>query len=315
MRLSTLRYALLPLVAALLLSACHGSDDASKAGGSTPESAMQGSVDLLRAGDFKGLWKHALPPADYATLRADWAKKQQNPEPISAEDRAKFNETMTKLTEPGAEDKLYAELQPKLVEMQAKFKDQLPVLLSVGDALVKNGIAQNKELTEAQKTQANAMIDVLTPWAQQTPWFDQAKAKQAVGVAVTTARKLNLKKPEELRSMDFDTAMDKYSTGFVGLKQVLSIYGLSVDDTLKSVKLKTVSNDKGNAVVKVDYTLLGKPLTAESKMIEQDGRWYSADLVKNVRDAHQKLAAEQAAPPPSASASVPASATTVAAKD
>ena len=288
MRLTSLRYALLPLVAALLLSACHGKDDASQPGGSTPEAALQGSVDLLQAGDFKGLWKHALPPADYATLRADWAKKQQNPEPISAADRAKFDQTMTKLTEPGAEDKLYAELQPKLVEMQQKYKDQLPVLISVGDALVKNGIAQNKDLTTTQKAQANSVMDVLTPWAQQTPWFDQDKAKQAVGVAVSTARKLDLKKPEQLRSMDFDTAMAKYSTGFAGLKQFLSIYGLSVDDTLKSVKIKTVSNENGHAVVKVDYTLLGKPLTTESKMIEQDGRWYSEDMVKNVRKAHRE---------------------------
>jgi hypothetical protein len=315
MRFSSFRYALLPLCAALLLSACNGKDDASKPGGSTPESAMQGSVDLLKAGNFKGLWTHALPPADYATLRADWAKKQQNPEPISAEDRAKFDATMKKLTEPGAEDKLYAEWQPKLAMMEQKYKDQVPVLISVGDALVKNGISQSKELTEDQKAQANAVVNVLTPWAQQTPWFDQAKAKQTVGVAVATARKLDLKKPEQLRSMDFDTAMDKYSIGFDGLKKVLSNYGLSVDETLNSVKLKTVSNEKGHALVKVDYTLLGKPLTTESKMIEQDGRWYSEDMVNNVRKAHQKLAEEPVTPSISASAKAPASAATVATKD
>lgn len=313
MRLTSLRYALLPVFAALLLSACNGKDDTSKPGGSTPQSALQGTVDLLQAGDFKGLWKHALPPADYATLRADWALKQKNPEPISATDRARFDETMKNLTEPGAEDKLYAELQPKLTQMQQKYKDQLPVLISVGDALVKNGIAQNKELTTTQKAQANSVVDVITPWAQKTPWFDQDKAKQALGVVVSTARKLDLKKPEQLRSMDFDTAMSKYSTGFVGLKQLLSIYGLSVDDTLKSVKMKTVSNENGHAVVKIDYTLLGKPLTSESKMIEQDGRWYSEDMVNNVRKAHQKLVENAVAP--AASASAPASASTVASKD
>lgn len=313
MRLSPFRYALLPLCAALLLSACHDKDDASQPGGSTPQSALQGSVDLLKAGDFKALWKHALPPAEYATLRADWASKQQNPKPISAEDRAKFDQTMKQLTEPDAENTLYAELQPKLAEMQQKYKDQLPVLISVGDAVVKNGIAQSKDLTATQKTQANAVMNVLTPWAQKTPWFDQGKAKQAVGVAVTTARKLDLKKPEQLRSMDFDTAMDKYSIGYGGIKQFLAIYGLSIDETLNSVKLNTVSSDKGHAVVKVDYTVLGKPLTTESKMIEQDGRWYSEDMVKNVRKAHQKLAEKPVAP--AASAAAPARASTVATKD
>jgi len=293
---------MLPLLAALLLSACHGKDEAAQPGGSTPEAALQASVDLLKAGDFNGLWKHALPPADYANLRTDWSHHQQDPRPITAEDRARFSETMQKLTEPDAETKLYAELQPKLINMQQQYKDQLPVLISVGEALVKSGVSQSKSLSDVQKTQANSVIDVLAPWAQQTPWFDQARAKQAVSVAVATARKLDLKTPEQLRTMDFDAAMGKYSTGYAGLKQLLAIYGLSVDETLNSIKLTPVSSSNGHAVVKVDYTLLGKPLSTESKLVQQDGRWYSEDMLDNARKAH--LQATQPAPAGTASSAV-----------
>ncbi len=302
MRPLSLRHAMLPLLAALLLSACHGKDEAAQPGGSTPEAALQASVDLLKAGDFNGLWKHALPPADYANLRTDWSHHQQDPRPITAEDRARFSETMQKLTEPDAETKLYAELQPKLINMQQQYKDQLPVLISVGEALVKSGVSQSKSLSDVQKTQANSVIDVLAPWAQQTPWFDQARAKQAVSVAVATARKLDLKTPEQLRTMDFDAAMGKYSTGYAGLKQLLAIYGLSVDETLNSIKLTPVSSSNGHAVVKVDYTLLGKPLSTESKLVQQDGRWYSEDMLDNARKAH--LQATQPAPAGTASSAV-----------
>jgi uncharacterized protein YaiI (UPF0178 family) len=308
MRLPSLRHALLPLFAALLLSACHGKDESSQPGGTTPEAALRGSVDLLKAGDFNGLWKHALPPADYANMRADWGH-QRDQQPITAEDRAKFNETLQKLTEPDAENKLYAELQPKLTAMQQQYKDQLPVLISVGEALVKSSVAQSKTLSEPQKAQANGVLDVLAPWAQQTPWFDQAKAKQAVGVAVATARKLDLKDPEQLRTMSFDDTMSKYATGYAGLKQLLTIYGLSVDDTLNSIKLTPVSNSGGHAVVKIDYTLLGKPLSTESKLVQQDGRWYSEDMLDNARKAHQQLSQ------PAESASVSANADTVAKQD
>jgi hypothetical protein len=310
MRLPTLRYALLPLFAALLLSACHGKDDASQPGGSTPEAALQGSIDLLKAGDLNALWKHALPPADYANLRADWNHHEQDQQPITDDDRAKFSETMQKLTGPDAENKLYAELQPKLAMMEQQYKDQLPVLVSVGEALVKNSIAQNKNLTDTQKAQASSVLDVLAPWAQQTPWFDQAKAKQAIGVAVTTARKLDLKNPDQLRAMDFDTAMTKYSTGLSGTKQLLAIYGLSVDDTLSSIKLTSVSSNNGHAMVKIDYVLLGKPLSAESALVQQDGRWYSEDMLNNVRRSHQQLSQ-----PPARSGSAPATAGTAPTKD
>lgn len=301
MRLPSLRHAMLPLFAALLLTACHGKDDASQPGGSTPQAALQGSIDLIKAADFNGLWKHALPPADYANLRADWSHQRQDAKPISAEDRARFDQTMQKLTEAGAENKLYAELQPRLSGMEQQYKGQLPVLISIGQALVKNGIGRNKDLSDVQKTQADGVLDVLLPWAQQTSWFDQAKAKQAVGVAVTTARKLDLKSPDQLRSMDFDTTMAKYSTGYTGLKQLLAIYGLSVDDTLNSIKLTPVSSSKGHAAVRVDYTLLGKPLSVESKLVQQDGRWYSEDMLNHARESHQRLMQPQNLPVASAS--------------
>jgi len=313
MRLPTLSSTLLPLFIALVLTACHGKDDASQPGSSTPEGAVQASVELLKAGDFNGLWKHALPPADYATMRADWHQLVQNPQPVTAEDRARFNQALHELTAPDAENKLYAELQPKLTTMEQQYKDQLPVLVSVGEALLKNGVAQNKTLTVEQKTQANAVLDVLTPWAQQTPWFDQAKAKQAVGIAVTTARKLDLKSPEQVRTMDFDTTMAKYSVGFAGAKQLLGIYGLSVDDTLNSIKVTPIDNSNGHARVKIDYTLLGKPLSTESKLVQQDGRWYSEDMLNNVRESHRQLTEQRSHP--AGSVSAPAAASSVPAKD
>lgn len=280
---------LLPFAAVLALAACHHQDEAAQVGGSTPEAAVQGSIDLLKAGDFGGLWKHALPPADYATLRADWSHRAAGQPPLSAADKAKFDQAVQKLTGPDAENQLYAELQPKLSQMEQQYKDQLPVLIGVGDALLKNSVAQNRNLDSEQKTQANQLLDVLVPWAKQAPWFDQARAKQAVGVVVATARKLDLKSPDQLRTMDFDTAMAKYATGYAGLKQLLAIYGLSLDEALDSTKLSTLSNKDGRAVVKVDYTLLGKPLSAESTLVQQDGRWYSESLINNVRAAHERL--------------------------
>ncbi len=128
-------------------------------------------------------------------------------------------------------------------------------------------------------------------------------------MAVTTARKLDLKTPDQLRTMDFDTTMAKYATGYAGLKQMLAIYGLSVDDTLNSVKLSPVSNSNGHAVVKIDYTLLGKPLSTESKMVQEDGRWYSEDMLENARKSHRQLAQS------AASVAAPAQAASVASRD
>ena len=62
-----------------------------------------------------------------------------------------------------------------------------------------------------------------------------------------------------------------------------------MDDALDSVKLSTLSSTDGRAVVKIDYTVLGKPLSAESTLVQQDGRWYSESLINNVHEAHERL--------------------------
>lgn len=302
MRLCSFRAVLLPVCAAFVLAACSGSDDGSKPGGSTPEAAVKTSVELLKTGNFNGFWKHGLPPADYATLRADWALRQRAEPPVTAEDRARFTAATQQLTAPDAESTLYATVQPKLAALESQYKDQLTVLISVGQALAKNAVAQNKSLAATQKTQVSAVLDVLAPWAQQAPWFDQAKAKQSVAIAVATARKLDLKSLDQVRTMDFDTTMTKYATGYTGLKQLLANYGLSLDDALASVKATPIDSSGGHARVKIDYTLLGKPLSSEMKLVQVDDRWYSEDLLNNVREAHTHPLGPAAAPGPSAAA-------------
>lgn len=302
----SLRTVALPFLAALALAACSGADESAQSGGSTPEAAVKTSAALLKSGDFNHFWKHGLPPADYATLRTDWTRRQQAEPPITADDRARFASALQQLTGPDAENTLYAMLGPKLTALELQYKDQLPMLISVGNALAKNAVARSSTLGGTQKTQIAAAVDVLAPWAQQAPWFDQAKAKQGVDIVVTSARKLALTSPDQVRSMDFDTTMGKYSIGFAGLKQLLANYGLSLDDTLDSVKASQLESSSGHARVKIDYTLLGKPLSTEMKLVQLDGRWYSEEMLNNVRQSHQQLVEPAtlptAAPAPAASA-------------
>ena len=307
MRFRSLRHLLPGLVVLAALAACHDKDKqpvADLPGGATPEAAIQDQVKYLKAGDFAGFWKHALPAADYATLRADWPRQHAGDLSPSAEDRAAFEAKMKEFTDPGAEDKLYAQAKPVLAQWQRQYSDQLPVMIGIMQGVARTAIDQSHAMTMTQKKQVNDALDVFVPWAQQQAWFDQDKARQAITSLVATARKLDIKNADQLQAMDFDTAMQKYRTGYLGLRDVLAIYGLSLDQALDSVKVTVLDNAYGYAHVRIDYALLGKPLSTESSLMQQDGRWYSEDLLKNVRDAHQRLnmpAVTASAPAPAAS--------------
>lgn len=315
MRFQLLGRSLLVLVV-LALTACHKKEETvAIPGGATPEAAVQQSVALIKAGDFAGLWKSALPPADYANLRNDWTRSRPDQHPMTEAQQAHFAAAIKQLTAPNAKTTLYAQLKPKLTQMEQQYHDQLPVMIGIGQAILTTGIAQDKSMTESQKQPLRDALNVLLPWAQQAPWFDQDKAKQAVSVMVDTARQLNLKSIDQLQHMPFDAAMKEYALAFGGLKQLLAIYGLSIDDMLDSVKVTTLGIDHGHAHVKIDYTLLGKSLSADTQLVLVDGRWYSEDVINSERMQHEQL---QHPTPPTHSSSAPApsasSGTTLAAK-
>lgn len=306
MRMSALRAA---LAASLIVfvAACEQkpADSAAPAASSTtqaegPDAAIQKSVALLKQGDFAGLMQHALPPTEFAKAKADWGK---DAEPVTDEDRKKFADTMGKLVEPDAETKLYAELEPQLKAFDAQYQQQIPMYVSMGSGWLQGMIQQNKDMSEAEKQQALSAVNALAAWVQKTRFTDPDAVKKVIAIVTKTARALDLKTADEARALTYEQSMQKARTGFQGVKDVLGVYGFSIDQTLDSVKSEVVSSDGKTAKVKISYTLLDAPLTGETEMVNVDGRWYGKHALE--KDENKPAAAqpaEGAAPAAGASA-------------
>jgi hypothetical protein len=291
------------LLAVVLLAACHSREHTAAVSGESPEAAVQDSLALVRAGDFAGFWRHALPPHDYAMLREDWARARAAEAPLDPAERARIDTALQQLAAPDAEAALDARLQAWLADAQARYGDQLPLLVGIGRALASKAIEDDPRLGEEQKQHAIALVDALAPWAQQAPWFDPEKARQALGVVVATARRLDLRDAQSLRAMDFDQAMHGYATAFHGLEQVLALYGLPLDQALASARVVPLEYHPPYARVRIEYQVLGRSVAMESTLQQQNGRWYDRDLIDSVRRAHQRLAV------PASAATAPGTAT------
>lgn len=257
----------------------------------TPDAVVLASVQYLKSGNIDGLIQNALPPAEYAKVKAKWSE-EMNKDPITDEDRQKFVENMTKLTAPDAEAKLWAEFEPKLKEMDAQMAQQMPMMVAMGKGMIQSSIQQNQDLTEAQKQQASQAIDAFGNWVQTAKFTDPALAQKAIGVVVNTARKVDLKTLDDARALSYEQAMGKAGVVFVGFKDLLAIYGFSIDQTLDSVKAETLSSDAAAAKVKISYTLFNTPLSAESDLVKIDDRWYGKEMLENLK----KKEAESTAP-------------------
>lgn len=262
--------------------------------------AITANAALLKAGDFARLMQNSLPPAKFAEFKADWTK-QKNDEPVTDEDRQKFATMMAQLTAPDAEAKLYAEAAPKLKALEQQYQAQLPTYVNMGRGFAQNVVEQSQDLSADEKTQSLAAINAIGDWALTAKFTDQELLKQAIAIAVETGRALQVKTIDEVRAMDFDTAMQKGQVAFLGLKKILVVYGLSIDDALDSVKPTVISSTDDTAQVKVDFSLLGKPMSATSEMIRMDDHWYSKETIEKLAapkvDDAATPAAEPAQPP------------------
>ena len=265
----------------------------------TPDGAILASVQHLKAGNIDALLQSVLPPDEYAKAKADYSK-DMNKEPATEEDKAKFAENMTKLTASDAEAKLWAELEPKLKEMDAQMAQQMPMMVAMGKGFIQSSIQQNQELTEAQKLQASQAVDALGNWVTTAKFTDPALAQKSIKIVCDTARKINLKTLDEARALSYEQAMGKFGVAFLGLKDVLAVYGFSIDQTLDSVKAETVSSDANAAKVKISYSLLNTPLTVESDLVKLGDRWYGKEMLESLKKKDEAPA--EVAPAPAAPA-------------
>jgi hypothetical protein len=290
------------VLALALVAGCNRHKEApGTPGGGSPEDAMRDSLDLIRDGKFDMFWQHALPPADFAALKADWPRRNTAEEPINDDDRAKFENGVKRLTEPDAEKKLYADVRPALIHFDKEYKEQMPLISGVAQSMALTAIDQATDLTIPQKRQLREAVNAIAPWTQTVPWGDQDKAKQAIAVLVDTARKAHLSTPDALHGMDFNQSMATYSALWLGFKNLFNVYGLSLDKSFESVSIDTLENTGGTAHVKITYTLLDKPIQTDATLVLLDGRWYDSDLLQSVRNQHVKLN-----PPPAPASSAPA---------
>ena len=86
-------------------------------------------------------------------------------------------------------------------------------------------------------------------------------------------------------------ALEKAGRGLKGLKQAGRVYGLDADASLAQVQARVKAVGGPVATMEVNYPLLGETVSFEMQLLRRDGRWYSADAVRN---AEQGLAQSSA---------------------
>jgi hypothetical protein len=269
----------------LALSACKmNKNEAAK----DPVVAAKDIAVSIRENDFDRLSHILVPPDLYAKLEARYKDEAAKKPAPTADESKQFADNIAKYTAPDAEQKLFADIQPKLAQVGAS----QPMMAGMFQGMANQSIASNDKMSPDEKTQATAALNAIAKWAATAPLSDPEKAKAAIKIVVDTARGLNLTTLDAARKLSFAETIQKTGSAVGGLRKVLAVYGFDTDKMLDSVKVEKKSEDGDNAVVTVSYTLLDANISSPMPMVRVDGRWYSKAAVDSVKDMLAKPSTE-----------------------
>jgi hypothetical protein len=268
---------------AVLVGGCHREVVAP----GDPVAAVKGLAQAVHDNDLVRYWRLSVPPALQKQMEARW-KARLATAPAPTEQQAKdYAHTMARFTAPDAEDKLYRSLDPKLKKLEAEIGSQWPMMQTTAGIFIKGIIQANDKLSPAEKDHAESVGAAVVDWAQPAVFTDRARAKQAIAIMTATARQLALPTLAQARALELPAALEKTGMALKGAKQLGLIYGLDADAALAAVDVKLAAVNGDIATMDISYPLLGKTVRFQMDMIRREGRWYSADAV---RDAERELA-------------------------
>lgn len=299
--------------AALALAACHRAPPPPS--NVTPQKAVATNLRLTAQGDFDGLMKNRLPPADYTTWRREWDTAHAQPAPAAATEQ-QFDAIMQMLTAPGAEAKLAKRLQPQLATLKGD-NNALPVARSVFEAAGRQMITESPQMGPVQQSMALQALNAIVAWAGKTDFSHPKQAEKAIAIVCTTARALHVETLAQWRALDYATTMKNYGIIWDGLESVLKLYGLDLGKSFTDARIDTVTDDGTHATVKLDLKVAGQAISGGWPMSKLDGHWYDADLLAAWSKAHPAAAAtaagaaSNALPAAGSTSSVPPHASTV----
>jgi len=250
------------LASLVAFCACGGGHDTSK-----PEGAIGAAVEAMEDNDLAAVMQILMPPAELVALKEAWAELRE--EAPSADEALQFRMSMAMLTPKGAEEEVFAQVEPMLQEAQQQLKQMSGLFMMVAGVA-----ASSDDLSDEEKQQAQDAVGAVTAWLTELDITDTKKAKKAIRIACETARELDLDTMKDLQGLGFDQLLDKGGVMLGGVKDLLAVYDLDLDAVLGSVKIGKPTIDGTSAKVPMSFTIFGAKQEGTAVLKQIDGAWF-----------------------------------------
>ena len=238
----------------------------------SPHESILSSIQALRKNDVPRLLRSMMSNQEITKLEKDWNVQRQ--QELTMEEEMQFQAVMGMLTADGAEDLLMEQARPKLDEMRTQVQMFSGMIVGMADAAIQD----QEDLSEQEKKDSRLMLKSFTNLLTEDNICDPKRARRAIGVACSAARKLNLGSMNDVKALSFGQLMNKGSIVLAASKEVLEIYGLGIDEWLDTFTAETIEQNGEEASVLVSYEFMGTSYTSEVALVLSNGRWVQEEV-------------------------------------
>ncbi len=230
----------------------------------SPEAAFTSAMKGLKARKVSQFISAVAPSSALDEMKSGWEEKRK--EKFTEQEDQEFRQFMGMVTADGAEEMLFMMAKPQLAEAQ----QQLAMMSAMVPMMAAGAMEESGAPMDAM-----SLMEPMTAKLAKLDIASEEKCKEAISILCTAARSMKLESLSDIQKLDFDGLMGKSDLAFGMVMDVLDVYGISFDEALDSMEVKTISMESGTAQMEVSVTLFGtKSSPIPFEMVKDaDGRW------------------------------------------
>jgi len=290
-----------PLLVATVLAGC-GRQPPPQPGAERPTEAVRVVVDRLRDNDPAGFAVVAIPQELHARLETAWrtGRSQWPLDELPLEDR--LPAMLATLAEADARNTLQKTFDRQFANAGDDLRSAAASLGVFGVEYIRN----EGDYSAAERDHYAQSVAALSRWASGAPLSDAKRARGAIAILTTAARRTGIATPEDLANLGMDESLERLGPFLGAVKQVFATYGLDLDATLDGLSATLVQQTGDTATVRLRYTLGKQPIDTLLVVQRIEGRWYLEDYLRNAEASLEgpgrasNVPASAAAAPPTA---------------
>jgi len=241
-----------------------------------PHETVLSSVHALRDNDTKSLVYSFLTDEQITTAKAEWEMTRK--QAIEPGENEAFKGFMSQLTAPGAEKALMEQVEPTLAEL----RPQLTMMVGMFSGMGQSMVSENDALSPEEKAQASRLLDGIGRTFLTNDLTNVDSARKVIGIVCSAARSLHFDSLASVQALNFDQLLSKGDAILKATKDVLALYGISMDEWLSSFQAETVSQTADAAVVRLHYEFLGVKESTEYNMVKVGKRWVQKETAEAI---------------------------------